>query len=119
MSLRSKLEFDYTGAALGAACEKKRDHHEERLKWWEGELETAREAFKGAAVTFQEYPVTGGVRTQALIDPAKQRRMDECHAKVEEHRVKREEYDRWGRGFRANADAHFALDPDDIAYFGL
>ncbi len=120
MSLRSKLEFDYTGETLAVACEKKRDHHESRQTFWAAEMETAREAFKGAAVQFQDYPVTGGgVRTQAVIDPGKQRRLDECTGKVDEHRKQREEYDRWARGFRANADSHFALDPDDIAYFGL
>jgi hypothetical protein len=119
MSLRNKLEFSYRGMALAEACGKRRDHHQERLAFWQSELEAAREAFKGAAVTFEDYPVTGGVRTQAVIDPGKQRRLDECQGKVTGHRDKAEEYDRWARGFTANADAVFALDPEDIAYFGL
>jgi hypothetical protein len=119
MSLRSKLEFDYTGQAVAGACEKKRDHHQARLDFWQAELAAAKDAFRTAAVEIGEYPVTGGTRLQAVIDPAKQQRMDECHRKVEEHRGKIEEYDRWHRGFTANSDSHFALDPDDIAYFGL
>ena len=120
MSLRDKLQFDYTGETLAVACEKKRDHHEGRHAHWAAELEIARAAFKGAGVEFRDYSVTGGgIRTQALVDPLKQQRLDECSSKVTEHRAKREEYDRWARGFRANGDSHFALDPEDIAYFGL
>ena len=119
MSLRDKLQFDYSGLTLAAACEKKRDYHALRQATWDVELVTAKEAFKGAGVEFREYQITGGTRMDAVIDPAKQARLNECQGKVEEHRKKREEYDRWARGFRANSDAHFALDPDDIAYFGL
>jgi len=119
MSLREKLQFDYTGEALAVACEKKRDHHKDRHAYWTAELEAAKEAFRSAGVEIREYPVTGGTRLQGVIDPSVQQRMDECHKKVDEHDRKREEYDRWARGFRANAEAHFALDPDDIAYFGL
>jgi hypothetical protein len=119
MSLRGKLEFDYTGQALAAACAKKRDHHQARLDFWQGELATAKEAFRSAAVQIEEYQITGGTRLQGVIDPAKQQRMDECHRKVTDHQAKVEEYDRWHRGFTANSDSHFALDPDDIAYFGL
>lgn len=119
MSLRDKLQFDYTGETLAAACEKKRDHHEKREAFWASELETAKEAFKGAGVEFREYPVTGGSRLEAVMDPDRQRRLNECQARVAEHHGKREEYDRWARGFRANDSTHFALDPDDIAYFGL
>ena len=119
MSLRDKLQFDYAGETLAVACEKKRDHHESRQAFWAAELVTAKEAFKGAGVEFREYPVTGGTRMDAVIDPARQARLNECQGKVAEHQKKREEYDRWARGFRANADSHFVLDPDDIAYFGL
>lgn len=119
MSLRDKLQFDYTGGTLAVACEKKRDHHASRQQWWNTELEAAKEVFRAAGVEFREYPVTGGSRLQAVIDPPNQQRLDECQAKVTGHEKRREEYDRWARGFRANADSHFALDPDDIAYFGL
>jgi hypothetical protein len=119
MSLRDKLQFDYAGETLAVACEKKRDHHTERRQWWEAERETAKAAFKEAGVEFREYPVTGGNRLEAVIDPPKQARLNECQQKVTDHHLRAGEYDRWARGFRANADAHFALDPDDIAYFGL
>lgn len=119
MSLRDKLQFDYTGETLAAACEKRRDHHAGRREWWEDELAKAKDAFKDAGVEFREYPVTGGTRLDAVIDPPKQQRLNECQGKVSDHRDKAETYDRWARGFRANASAHFALDPDDIAYFGL
>ena len=119
MSLRDKLQFDYAGQVLAEACERRRDHHAQRREFWEAELETAKAAFRGAGVEFREYPVTGGTRLDAVIDPPKQARLNECQGKVAEHRGKAEEYDRWARGFRANAECRFALDPDDIAYFGL
>jgi hypothetical protein len=120
MSLRDKFQFSYPGQVLAEACERRRDRHAGRCEFWEAELATAKAAFKDAGVEFREYPVTGGgTRLDAVIDPPKQQRLNECQGKVAEHRGKIEEYDRWARGFRANADSPFALDPDDIAYFGL
>ena len=119
MSLRKDLKFSYTGTVLHKACEAKREHHAGRLGYWEDELAKAKDVFKSAGVEIREYAVTGGTRLQGVIDPSAQQRMDECQGKVTEHKDKTAEYDRWSRGFKANGDATFELDPDDIAYFGL
>jgi hypothetical protein len=119
MSLRDKIQFSYTGHVLAQACAGRRAHHEGRREFWAAELEAAKAAFREAGVEFREHQVTGGTRLSAVMDPERQRRLDECQGKVTEHQQKTEEYDRWYRGFQANQGPHFTLDPEDIAYFGL
>lgn len=116
---RQDWRFKYLGEDLRIAAIKRRDYHVERASWWSAESEVAEDALKNATVTFREEQVTGGKRVAAVIDPALQRRFDECQQKIQSHDARAEEYDRWVRGFAANPLAEFQLDPDDIAYFEL
>jgi hypothetical protein len=117
--LRDKIQFGYAGKALAEACERKRDHHQARAQWWGEQLDQAKDAFREGAVEVREQPVTGGTRLDAVVDPEKRARLNECEGKVSSHHRMAEEYDRWACGFRNNLAGEFTVDAEDIAYFGL
>jgi hypothetical protein len=71
-------------------------------------------------VEIREEPVTGGTRRAAVIDHSRQRRVDECFAKVREHRKQAEQYEGWAAVLAGQRSIPpLALDMEDVLYFGL
>jgi len=117
--LRNELWFSYAGGVLASACADQVTYHEERLEFWEAEQGQAEARLRESGVEFRVRPVTGGERLDAVVDPQRQARLNECYAKVEQHRRQVEDFQRWQRSFETNSEAAFELDAEDVAYFGL
>lgn len=120
---RSDWRFKYSSDDLRAACEKIIAHSRERLAHWQGRYEKAKVDAESQTVKakVKTQQVTGGERAVVdyEVDRSAQRELDLSQQKIEHHTARIEEYDRWRRGFAANALAWFDLDPDDISYFEL
>jgi hypothetical protein len=119
MGQRTTWKFAYRGADLIAPTQEKVDYHRERLDWWTKEQDYTVEEVRGKGIVLHEQPMTGGYRAQVLIDPTYQQRLDECAAKVQEHRRELEVYEMYLRAFQLNRDDLLQLDAEDLRYFGL
>ena len=120
---RNAFRFTYSSADLMAACQKIIDHSNDRLVHWQGRYEAAKKDVESQTVKVKviTHQVTGGERASvsADIDRGPEVELNLAQAKLEHHREQVETYDRWRRGFLANPDASFELDPEDIAFFRL
>ena len=119
MSLRREWKFQYPCSQLQEAAQKKRKYHAERLKWWEIEQKKVMKEVRAKGLDVREQQVTGGKRSEIVIDPTYQRRLDECCSKTEEHRELTNKYQTWERVFELNPTVSVDLDADDIQFFGL
>lgn len=123
MTNRHSWKFTYSSQDLLAAVNKIIEHAEERLVHWTGRYEQAKHDAVSQTVQVKvvTHAVTGGERAslQADFDKTAQEELNLAQQKMDWHRGRIEEFDRWRRGFTANNDHLFELDPEDIAYFEL
>lgn len=119
MSQRSQWRFAYQTEGLATAAKGRVEHHRERERWWRDELSKAEGDLRETGVEFREMPETGHVRLDAVLDPQKQRRVNESRTKVREHGKLAEEYEMYLRAFKLNPGAVLELNADDIQFFGL
>lgn len=109
----------YPTTQVAAASRAKIEYHRGRQTFWTDEKEAAHFKITTSTVQITEYPVTGGVRVQATIDPTLQARYDECSTKLKHHTEAVRDYERWASILDANPQETVCLDIDDIHYFGL
>jgi hypothetical protein len=134
MNKRDEWTFRYRGKALLAATQAKIEHHDGRFVWWEKEKNTAETELreKGITIEMRERPGTRLVPDQAAfsayaargvpivqLDPERQRHLQECHDKMDEHARRAQEYRVFARAFELNQDAELDLTVADIQFFGL
>lgn len=117
--MRQSWKFQYRGDQVLAAAVKKLGYHQDRLKSWQEESLKADKDLRATGLEFREMAITGGARVDAVLDPQKQSRLNECRSKVTEHKTASEGYERWARVLTANQDQLLELDIDDATYFGL
>jgi hypothetical protein len=119
MSLRRQWRFGYQAGRLVRPADEKREHHRDRARWWQDELEKAEKDLRQHGVEFREYPVTGGTQVNPVLDPTRQARVQECRQKVKDHESLAEEYALYARAFELNPDVELELDAEDVKFFGL
>lgn len=124
MSNRTEWTFTILGSALVEPTRRCFDHHNERLAFWDKELDAATADLKANGVTINEPPEAAQFSTYRAdahidIDQRKSRRVEECKRKVREHREAVAEYSRWLRAFEKNPDQGYPLDIDDMNYFRI
>jgi hypothetical protein len=119
MSLRREWKFQYPCSQLQEVARTKKEHHVERLNWWETQQKGVMKEVRAKGLEVREQEISGGRRGEIVIDPTYQRRLNECCSKIEEHRELTTEYTTWERVFELNPSATVDLDAEDIQYFGL
>lgn len=119
MSLRRQWRFAYQAGKLVQPADGKREHHQFRARWWQGELEKAEKDLRQHGVEFREYQVTGGTQVNPVLDPTRQARVQECRQKVKDHEALADEYAIYARAFELNPGAELELDAEDVKFFGL
>lgn len=119
MAKRAGWNFAYLASDVAKAANRKIVYHRGRHAFWANEKTLAHDKIKFSTVQLTEYPVTGGVRVEAAIDPTLKTRYDECSAKVQRHAELMKDYERWHSILDANPQETVCLDIDDIHYFGL
>ena len=116
MALRKEWKFEYSAAVLLDKTVQRITYHEQRLAFWKGEEATADKRAKASA-QFKEYPITGGTRTELVLDPTEQARLDECRRRLNHHREWLRGYAAFQDVFQQNLGSQLVLDVDDIVYF--
>lgn len=116
MTLRKEWKFEYSADVLLQKTLQRITYHEQRLSFWKAEEAVADKNAKASA-TFKEYAITGGTRTELVIDPTLQSRLDECRRRLNHHRDYLKGYMAWRDVFEQNGTSKLILDVDDITYF--
>lgn len=116
---RDKHVFQFTGAKISQAAKEEVKYHLERLAFWIEEHRVAVEEAKAKGVELKEYPVTGGIHAEMVINPTLQARINECANKVRGHRLAAEKLSVEADAYGTQLDRVFDLHPDDVQYFRL
>lgn len=120
---RNEWSFDYTSAKLAQAAVDKRNHHSERLAWWEEQKQTVTKKVSESGIEVHE-PVSAGYsnvargyESEIVIDATLRRDLQECSKKIQEHAAKVREYDGWAQVLLGNPEARLSLEHDDYLFF--
>lgn len=125
---RNEWAFDYIASKLAEAAATKREHHKQRLAWWNEQKDAVMAEVKESGIEVCEslalaYSNTSAGIGQQVIGPQVmvrndlQRKLTECHGKLKEHDAKAREYDGWHQVLTANPEARLKLHHDDWLYF--
>lgn len=121
--LRDKWGFQFTTSTLLRAATDKAKHHADRLKWWEGQQKTIMVECRKKGLSVEEsvgaaYSTSNAAfGAQITVDTTFQRKLAECHMKINEHRTKAEMYRGWVQVFEANKGQALELHADDYLFF--
>lgn len=116
---RQTHRFRYLGQQIAEACVAEAEYHDDRIRWWEDERNVAIAACKSAGFTVKEYDITGGKRTEMVVDPTLQRRVDEAISKIAKHQAARDRFRIEAGAYGVQPSREYELDPDDVVYFRL
>lgn len=127
---RNDWEFEYTAGRLATAAMVQRDFRAARVKVWEQKKEETMKRIKDSGLTVHEdiaadmmsnsvnkYSTQMINGPMVLVDPTMQKDLNECHAKITEHRNLQKQYDAWLQVLDANPEARLQLKHDDWMFF--
>lgn len=128
-SNRGNWEFEYSGADLYVAANKKEAFRRQRLVWWKDQKDKVMATIKESGLEVQESlalqyqsasnninPMRGGA-AQIVVRNDLQDKLNECHSKIREHEAAAIEYNAWAQVFAANIEQKFALKQNDWLFF--
>ena len=110
---------DLPASVVREAAEKKWAYHTGRTEWWKVKLDEAEAALKELGIDFRSNAISGGYRTDVVIDPERQRRVNECREKVQSHNAAALEYEGFGRFLAMAEPGSVSLRPEDVVFFDL
>jgi hypothetical protein len=122
MSKRKDWVVTFPAGVLAQAATAKLDHHEARLEYWQERAVKAEAELKEHGIEIDEASKSATSNyLQPRFDSALWKQYQDCAGKVSEHREKVQEYGAWMRALSlaSERDQQFALDVDDVSYFGL
>jgi len=119
---RDGWEFQYSGKELAEAAESKRIYRQSRVDWWTEEQERITEETKEKGLELVEsvassYTNGAGAGKQMIVRPEYQKKLNECHERLQKHMTAVREYDGWAQVLSANPDATLALTYADWLFF--
>lgn len=125
---RNVWEFEYTARNLATAAKGQRDFRLSRVEVWEGKKgevmakikESGLTVHEGVAAQLQGTYTTSNAGyggAQVMVDSTLQRDLNECMAKIQQHRNLANQYDSWLQVLDANPDARLKLKLDDWMFF--
>lgn len=123
MSNREKWNFNYTVGNVLVGAQKKLDRHKARLDWWDGQKQEVFQKIRDEGVEIDESladvisnSYNRGPTVQIRNDLIKD--MQECVAKIREHRAKVDGYLAWVKVLVDQDDSHdLELNHADWLYF--
>lgn len=115
---RDDISFEYMAGEVAKAAKNRLEHHQKRLDFWLNERELIKGQIEEAGLQVRERQFTGGVEYEVVADQELQKRFNTCHKKIDEHRARIKEFDRWYKVLRNRPETEFMwLDMDDILFF--
>lgn len=120
--LRDKWDFEFTASKLAEAATSKKSFHESRLEFWTKAKAKVMDEVKESGIEVSESEAgsnysKSGFAPQVMVRNDLQKRLTECHNKIQEHHNKINEYGGWIQVLTANAESRLKLNSDDYLYF--
>lgn len=120
---RDEWEFEYTASKLAEGAAKQKDFRLGRAAWWKeaqakvmAEVkESGLEVSESVAASISNYTQMAGPQVMVRVDL--QKKLSECHTKIQSHQQAADEYDGWVQVLSANPEARLKLTQADWLYF--
>ena len=120
---REKWEFSFTIEEVTGALNKRIEHHNSRLAWWENEMEQAEAGLVNKGFEYRERRNSAGQELVVVGDPELANRVKECRNSVNRHKDQKNYFETWNRvlGSQLKRDpkSTLLLKYDDVKFFGL
>jgi histidinol-phosphate/aromatic aminotransferase/cobyric acid decarboxylase-like protein len=122
---RDEWEFEYTASTLAKGATDQRAFRLGRVEWWKeakakvmAEVrESGLEISESVAAQISNYATTAMNGPQISVRADLQKKLAECHGKIQSHQQAADEYDGWVQVLSANAEARLKLTQADWLYF--
>ena len=122
---RGEWEFEYTASKLAEGAASQKAFRLSRVTaWTEAKDKVMAEVRDGGiqvtesvAAGMSSYSSTQSFGPQIGIDPAFQKKLAECHTKIQSHQQAANEYDGWIQVLSANSESRHKLTQQDWLYF--
>lgn len=123
---RYEWEFEYSAKDLMEGAIKQKEFRVGRVQWWtEQKAAVMREIQESgieisesvAALNYLSNQSTIHGEPKVMVRTDLQRKLSECHEKIQSHRKAANEYDGWIQVLSANSKANLKLTHDDWLYF--
>lgn len=122
---RDEWEFEYTARNLAAGAKAQREFRLGRVMWWTeakakimAEVkESGLEISESVAASISNYATSAMAGPQVMVRADLQKKLSECHGKIQSHQQAADEYDGWVQVLDANPDNRLKLTQGDWLYF--
>lgn len=122
---RQEWEFEYTASKVAEGAAKQRKYRLDKVAWWKeakakvmAEIkESGIEVSESVADRISNYTGTQAMGPQVLVRSDLQRKLTECHEKIQTHQQAADEYAGWVQVLRANGEQRVSLTHSDWLYF--
>ena len=122
---RGEWEFEYTASKLAMGAAEQRAFRLSRVAAWTETRDklmaeirsTGIEINESAGATMGNYANTSMDAPSITINPGLQKKLNECHAKIQAHTQAAAEYDGWIQVLSANPESRQKLTQADWLYF--
>ncbi len=126
MTNRNLWKFSYTADRLLAAAMAKKTWHAGRLEWWTQKRDEVKESIRADGIEIDESVADGtegykfssshrapsvNIRNDLVTD------LNECTAKITEHRNRIKEYDSWVQVLESQGQSSLELNQADWLFF--
>lgn len=120
---RKEWIFEYRASKVAEAAAIKREHHKQRLAWWNEQKNAVMAEVKDSGIEVSESPSASYGNThmdrapQVMVRNDLQIKLTECHSRIKAHDTWVREYAGWYQVLSANPEALLKLHYDDWLYF--
>ena len=126
MGKRDEWEFEYSAVQLATGARSQKEFRLSRVEVWAKAKEDLLVEVKEKGITITDsvaagmgsYANTTSVAGPSIgIDPSFQKKLGECHSKIQNHTQAAAEYDGWVQVLDAAGDSRYKLTQADWLYF--
>lgn len=122
---RDEWEFEYTASALAAGARQQKDFRLSRVEWWTAQkakvMQEVRdigiEVSESVAAGISNYSNTQMAGPQVMVRADLQKKLTECHNKIQGHAQAAAEYGGWVQVLDDNPEQRLKLTQADWLYF--
>lgn len=122
---RDEWEFEYTASKLAEGAAAQKAFRLGRVEWWKAAKakvmaevkESGLEISESVAAQISNYSTNAVSGPQISVRADLQKKLAECHQKIQSHQQAADEYDGWIQVLAANAEQRLKLTQADWLYF--
>lgn len=122
---RDEWEFEYTASKLAEGAAAQKAFRLGRVEWWKDAKakvmaevkESGLEISESVAAQISNYATSAMTGPQISVRADLQKKLAECHSKIQSHQQAADEYDGWLQVLGANAEQRLKLTQSDWLYF--